>query len=655
MALFLALGGWLRVVPQVLWAQTSPPITSTVVVPMEFVQEPLVIGTGAEATQQALGTFLSLLLLDQGIAVTSTTFMDSESLLTAVDRGNVDLAIARPVDALTLHYGLPLNALPTDSDRLHQLVDNQAAEAGTTWLTPTLLSQNYALMSVETLRKESTQSTIIGLPQLKSFQTTTGTSLTVCADQEDEALLAVTVAALEESYAIHFTQDQQRLLTTEELAQALATGSCDLYFGQSTAQPKDAATLAFHALPDPDQFFPPNQLMLVAQRSTVAAHPAIRRAWDALSTVLDEPTVAQFLADEVPSNNDGTSTGENQLVDGPISTPESAYQFLLHLGLIHLPTITVGSRNETTQQLMGAMIVQLLQAAGYPVIDLTGTLSTADVVAEIENGDADIVIALLGELLTIHSALPLDALPKDVTEAMNIIKSQQVDQSLAALNPAPFSLTKVLIVDQDLAGLGITTISRLATYMNSYETPFSFCVDSDFFSHPVMGLSGLEEFYGFHFDPNKILLMDEDTIFPAIQERQCQVTVGTITDGRVAAWHLLPLRDDKGFFPLNNPLPVTRQALLARQPGLIERLESYLPYLDTETMQQLTSQVELGTDGIYLSGDEASPAEVAKSFLAAHQLLTPASGLLKLDRLDPEQLEEFQEMPGLPNARRLNE
>lgn len=662
-ALSLMLVGWRHVAPQTLLAQTSPPVTTTVVVPMEFVQEPLVIGTSGEATQQALGTFMSLLLLDQGIAVTNTTFLDSESLLTAVDLGQIDLAIARPVDALTRHYGLPLNALPTDSERLRQLVDSQAAAAGTTWLTPTLLSQNYALMSVEKVEKADAPSTIISLPQLASFQTTTGTSLTICADEEDGALLANTLAALEATYTIHVEPEQQQLLSTDKLAQALATGSCDLYFGQSMVHPTDLAKVTLHALPDPDQFFPPNQLMLVTQRTTLAAQPAILRAWDALARVIDEPTVAQFLADESPINNDSPPTGETQPVDGPISTPESAYQFLLTLGLIQLPTITVGSRDETTQQLMGAMIVQLLQAAGYPVIDQTGTLGTADVVAQVESGDADIVIALLGDMLTIHSALPLDALPKDVNEAMQMIKSQQSDQSLAAMNPAAFSLTKVLIVDKDLAGLGITTISRLATYMNSYEAPFSFCVDSDFFSHPVMGLSGLEEFYGFHFDPNKILLMDEDTIFPAIQERQCQVTVGTITDGRVAAWHLLPLRDDKGFFPLNNPLPVTRQPLLTRQPRLAEQLERYLPYLDTTTMQQLTSEVELGADGLYLSGDEASTAEVAKTFLATHQLLVPTvtadngatSGLLEIDQLDAGQLEEFEELPGLPNARRLNE
>jgi len=666
---FLPLLCWLFLTPHSLWAQDAPPVITVPTPPLTTVQAPLVLATDEDPTQQALGALMSLLLIEQGLPVTHTTFIDSQRLLTAIDQGEVDLAIARPVDALTRHYALPLNALPTDGKRLQQLVDSQAMKAGSTWLTPTLLSQNYALFTIDRAEEAAQQSSSISLPQLESFQKSTNSTLTLCADERDSALFVNTLTALEESYELTFAEAQQQLLPTAALSQTIATGNCDLLFARADAYANDPVGIVRQAVPDPDQFFPPNQLTLVAQRALLAANPAISRDWAALTARVDESTVAQFLATASPTDNDDNKDDAGATTNQLHFDPTLGYQFLLNHDLIQLPTITVISREETTQQLLSSMVVHLLQAAGYPVVDETGTLGASNVIESVKNEERDIAIALLGDLLPAQSPLTGATLPMTVTEAMALIRGQARDQALAAMDPAPFSLTKVLIVDEDLAGLGITTISRLATYMNSFESPFSLCIDSDFFSHPRAGLSGLEEFYGFHFDPNKILLMDEDTIFPAIQEGECQVTVGTITDGRVAAWQLLPLHDDQGFFPLNNPLPIMRQPLLEEQPRLAAALQSYLPYLDTATMQELTTLVELGADGIYLSGDEEAVTTVAKSFLTRHQLIDPTqasdnivegnpvgeNGRIEIDALDAEQLDEFEELPDLPNALRLNE
>jgi glycine betaine/choline ABC-type transport system substrate-binding protein len=318
----------------------------------------------------------------------------------------------------------------------------------------------------------------------------------------------------------------------------------------------------------------------------------------------------------------------------------------------------VRARDETAQQLLGAMVVHLLRERGYPVVDEVGKLSAAAVVERVEQGEADVVVALLGDMLTLQNSTPITTLPTDLPAALALIQDLQSGHDLETLPPAPFSLTPVLLVDEDLAGLGVTTLSRLATYMNAYNSPFSLCVDSNFFSHPVTGLSELERFYGFHFEPNKIHLMDEDSIFTAIQERQCQVTVGTMTDGRVAAWRLLPLRDDLGFFPLNNPLIVTRHSLLSRQFGLRAPLTRLFPALDATTIQQLTTRIELGADGLYLSGDEESAAQVARAFLLEQQLLVsaaPTSGVVSVTRLDGEQLQVFEELPGLSGSEQSDE
>ncbi len=634
---------WFTVVPQTLWAQDATP-------PVVAAPPTITIGLHEDEVHQPLAELLRLLLIDQGFTVTESHFADTPSLITALEEGAIDLAIALPVDALVLHHGLPLNALPTAENRLLELVDSLAAKAELTWLTAARIDQHYAFFAVADPAAPSTATTTISLPQLGSFPESAGAAVTLCTAQEDGVLLAHTLQALAESYAIQFAAAQQTLLAHDALTQALSAGTCDLFFARSAGRATADTNAQLSALPDPDQFFPPNPPTLIARQALLAAEPAIALQWRALATAVDAQALAALQA-----TPDATSTSADQ---------ENATQFLLDRGLLQRPTITVSARDETAQQLLGAMIVQLLTAAGYPVIDRTGSLHGAEAVAGVELSDTEITIALVGELLTQHSLLPIAELPKELPEAMALINRRQAEQGLVALTPAAFTLAPVLLVDEDLAGLGVTSLSRLANYMKRYESPFTLCVDSTFFSHPLTGLSGLEKFYGFQFAPEKILLMDEDTSFSAIQERQCQVTVGTITDGRVAAWHLLPLRDDQGFFPLNNPLAVTQQSLLDHQPQLAALLESYLPYLDTTTMQQLTTRVELGADGIYLSGDEETAAQVATAFLLEHQLLAatePAassangSGVVTVEQLDAEQLDEFEELPGLSTARQLDE
>jgi len=639
-------------------------ITSEETVASEAV---ITLGITDDPIDQRLGTLFTMLLREQGPDVVLKRYPDAETLLTALDQAEIDMGLALPVDALVLHYRLPLNALPTDTERMVQLADSMANKHGSHWLAPMLLPQNYALFAVVPADQTdpNSASAPLTLPQLADQLQRTGRTLTVCTEDSHHGLWLHTQQALLESYRLSPEQLGNVDLANPDAAEALTGNRCDLFFGFANLALPTESELSLSALTDPDHFFPPNHPSLIAQHVLLERHPAIAEAWTALVNTMDETTFATYQARMAEA--DSAADEERSAV--PLNTPGDAvnlesehmaiaYRFLLDLALVQRPTVTVGAQDETAQEILGTIAVELLKDAGYPVVDRVGTLAMVDALDDIEEERVTVAVALLGDALTIHNALPLDNLPADPLAARALLIERDEDHNFSILQPLDFSLTRVLLVDKDLAGLGITTLSRLTAYMNRFDAPFTICVDSDFYSRPVIGLNALEDFYGFGFDPAKILLMDEDTIFTAIQERQCQVTVGTITDGRIAAWNLLPLTDDRGFFPLNNPVTVVNQTLMRRQPEVAALLESYIPFLDTATMQQLTTRVELGADGVAASGDEENAQQVAVTFLREHNLLSQAqtgntaSGVVAVDQLSEEELGAFEELPGLPTTTR---
>lgn len=633
-------------------------------------EQVITLGVILDPLHQQLADLVEVLLSEQGIPVVRKSYRDLTSLLVALENDELSLGIALPIDALLLHYQLPLNALPTDSERLSQLVENLADKRGVAWLNSTLFAEEYALFrvtpipqpnDVNPLEAVSSISELAGIVQASS-------RFDVCIDNRFVSFWQKSVNALADNYS--FMPEQLTAITLDSpyTAEELAKASCDLLFGPKSILTSGMANELLFALADPDLIFPPNHPALLVGKNTIVEWPEIVTEWQALVDALDAVRFAEWQALDVAHSTEMEADSSFATISTNLSDDQSmaAYQFLLRLGLVQRPSVTIGTRDETTQKILGTLIVDLLQNEGFSVNNQVGAFNGIDNIEKLEEGESDILIALLGEVLTVHIGLPLDALPTDLNDATVILREGHDDHGYTFLQPFDFSLTRVLLVDKDLAGLGINSLSRLADYMNRFASPLAICLDSDFYSNPVTGLEALEDFYNFHFEPKQIRLMDEDTIFTAIQEGQCQVTVGTITDGRIAAWNLSPLQDDKHFFPLNNPLLVVNQPFFVRTPHLATRIEEYVALLDTTTMQNLTMRVELGEDGIGNSGDEESVDQVAQAILAADDDSTtglsvnapeanPTSGFVTVGPLSDEALSDFTELPGLSTAERADQ
>ncbi len=134
--------------------------------------------------------------------------------------------------------------------------------------------------------------------------------------------------------------------------------------------------------------------------------------------------------------------------------------------------------------------------------------------------------------------------------------------------------------------------------------------DAEFHTRPD-GYPGLAEHYGLQF-PETPRQMDSGLMYRAAADGAVDVINGFATDGRIPAYDLMVLDDDRGFFPAYDAAPLVRRDTLERFPQIKATLNQLAGRISTERMQELNFEVDE-------RGRRAS--EVAREFLAGEGLL----------------------------------
>ena len=84
------------------------------------------------------------------------------------------------------------------------------------------------------------------------------------------------------------------------------------------------------------------------------------------------------------------------------------------------------------------------------------------------------------------------------------------------------------------------------------------------------------------------------------------------TDGKLAAYDLVLLEDDKHLFPPYYAAPIIRDEVLKKHPELKDALNKLANQIDESEMQKLNAKVEL---------DKEDPAKVAEEWLKEKGLI----------------------------------
>jgi osmoprotectant transport system permease protein len=111
------------------------------------------------------------------------------------------------------------------------------------------------------------------------------------------------------------------------------------------------------------------------------------------------------------------------------------------------------------------------------------------------------------------------------------------------------------------------------------------------------------------------VVISDAVMYKAAFERKLDVISGYSTDGRLKAYDLITLKDDKHIFPPYFAAPLIRQDVLQKFPELEAVLNSLSDHINDSTMTALNYQVDQL---------KRSPERVAMDFMLAHHLYKPA-------------------------------
>lgn len=277
-------------------------------------------------------------------------------------------------------------------------------------------------------------------------------------------------------------------------------------------------------------------------------------------------------------------------------------------------TIVVGGKKFTEQQLVAEMTSQLLRANGYRV-DKRPDLGSSVLRAAQENGQLDVYWEYTGTSLIVYNKITEKLDARQTYERISVLDAQK---GITWLTSSRANNTYALAMRKAEADqAGIVSISDLAKAIGD-GTVYTFASNAEFFARSD-GLRPLQALYAFDFGRKNVVRMDGGLVYQALRDRQVNVGLVMSTDGRLAAFEFVALKDDKGFFPSYALTPVIRTTVLAANPKIGELLNALSSTLDDEIMAGLNARVEVGRESI---------ESVAREFLQQRQLLC-GSGLAR--------------------------
>ncbi len=268
-------------------------------------------------------------------------------------------------------------------------------------------------------------------------------------------------------------------------------------------------------------------------------------------------------------------------------------------------SIIVGSKDFTEQFIIGNMIVQILENAGYEVAYKESLGGTPVAHAAMLNGEIDLYPEYTGTGLLTVLKMPV---MNDAEEVYNTISAEYAEQfNLVWLDPSPMNNTQALAITQEVADeYGISTISDMVANASALVM-----VGPDEFPEREDGLPGLRKVYG-DFELKEYKPVEKGLRYQGLVEGEADIAVAFGTDGEISAFNLVVLEDDKGMFPPYQVAPVVRQDVLDAHPEIADLLNPLMAKIDNATMQRLNYEV---------SGNQREPADVASEFLTEEGLL----------------------------------
>jgi osmoprotectant transport system permease protein len=262
------------------------------------------------------------------------------------------------------------------------------------------------------------------------------------------------------------------------------------------------------------------------------------------------------------------------------------------------PHIVVGAKKFTEAAILGELMAQVLETQTGSAVERRFNLAGTQICFDgLRSGALDVYAeytgtglrTILADAADVHGAAAVFA---------RVSTAFRERFALEWLAPFGFDNTYVLIMRPErAAALQIAALSDLAAH------PLRYGMSHEFLERPD-GMPGLRATY--HLDEASVVGLEHDLAYQALADGAIDVSDGYSTDAKIMAFDLLPLRDDRAFFPPYEAAPLARAELFTRVPLAAPALRLLAGRIDAPTMRRLNYAVE---------GERRSPAEVAAEFL----------------------------------------
>ncbi|MGY2259124.1 glycine betaine ABC transporter substrate-binding protein [Pseudomonas sp. SDO55104_S430] len=273
------------------------------------------------------------------------------------------------------------------------------------------------------------------------------------------------------------------------------------------------------------------------------------------------------------------------------------------------PPIRIGARVFTEQTLLAEITSQYLRAKGYDV-QVTGGLGSNLARSAHESGQLDMLWEYTGVSLVAYNHVTEKL---DSEQSYARVKELDAKKGLVWLTPSKFSNTYALALPKNVADEypQINTISDLNKVLREQDKASNLVALDTEFANRSDGLDGMVQLYDMNLSRKNIRQMDAGLVYTALRNGQVFAGLVYTTDGRLNAFKLKLLEDDKHYFPDYTAAPVVRQATLDAHPQLAAQLKPLAELFDDNTMRELNARVDV---------DHQSPSTVAADFLRQHPI-----------------------------------
>jgi osmoprotectant transport system permease protein len=252
--------------------------------------------------------------------------------------------------------------------------------------------------------------------------------------------------------------------------------------------------------------------------------------------------------------------------------------------------VVVASKPFGESYILAEMFAQLLEARGMRADRRPGLGATEIAFRAIRTGAVDVYPEYTGTgLLAVLGERPAPD-PRGVYDRV----SREFRRRWGArwLPPLGFENTYAIAVRRETAArFGLATLSDLARVARKLRAGLT----PDFIGRPD-GLPGIRKAYGIDFAEVRALL--PAVKYQALAAGQVDVIDGYSTDGLIARYDLVVLRDDRRFFPPYEAAALVGPGLAERQPAAIAALTELSHRLDEVTMRRLNQRLEVGGEPV---------------------------------------------------------